>query len=98
MSSVMVFTQSQVQPLGDTPYPNQMFAAKMTTPASGGPWQCDIYDGVNTSGRLVWSMQSDTAYTPDKDDFGPDGLECSTGSLYVNFTTGSGQTVFIMQK
>ena len=99
MSYDLHFPATGTQKLPDTGSPNQMIAARMMPPLSGtAPWAADIYDGTDATGRLVWQMASGVNTLSDSSVLGADGIEFTSGNVFVNFTSGSGQNVFLIVK
>jgi len=102
MSYDMHFHATGTQPLPDSGspnYPNQLIAARMSPPISGtAPWAVDVYDGVDATGRLIWRMASGFNTAPDSTVIGADGIVLTSGNVFVNYTSGSGQDVFLVVK
>lgn len=95
MSKLMYFNSTEAQPLPDPPYLSQMTGAKLANTA--GATLVKLYDGVDATGTLSWELQVSAAGQTDYSPMTPDGITFASGSVYVDFVSGSGD-VFLAMK
>lgn len=95
MSKIMYFPSTAKQALPDPPYLSQMTSAKLSNTA--GATLVKIYDGVDATGELTWELQVSAAGEVDYNNLSADGAIFASGSVYVDFISGSGE-VFLAMK